>query len=1163
MNSRPQTTLLEFEKKLRPSLREVSLIGEIPLSDDDALKIQQTLRGLIASTGPEYATYFLRYDAPYTLACFLVWKGIQGYHEGNYWSEVRQPIGLPQANWPQKWGEIFEEVIGQSRLADFQDVKGHRFVARILLHGGVPASCLPDFFDNVIGPAFQDNFRYSENAADIIQDFLDSSRVQTTNKPVRRFLEEGDKIAADFVQRCVDLALQANSVESSSSGEEFGLPQYVVEQFFAWWEKSAASQPHTFRRPDLPRYRAPQIFLSIDQGGLSFSFPAQRIPRNALSDTRELRLEVQQDGERIEYPLYGTRTGEMIETDQYGDTLRLREKYEFTLFAGTPRKWSFSGLSREQPWLIFHGPSAKLLLERVITERDIWIVFPTSWTIDPPPSVQVLEEAAFTREFQAKRLLVEGHPPDICFTDGDGKAVSVPVKWRDTPTLQPPNPEIWPRLSSEDADREFTVYCGPPPRLLVPGPIPDRAFLTVTPIGHSYPTERKKIRLKDLSTVSPQDDDLTLALDDPDLLGPTPLGRFILQVRGRLGKDTTFRLCLLPEIQFDFPRSALLPDPETDSQTMSFSLAHPHLEELDVELPAEQSYDGDRYHVEVPADSRHVALTLHLAAGEAWAEVPLTIPVSRLRWAVIGLDESEALTWHDIPVTIPLQDLEEAQDVRLQVRGDFGQPFEFVLSLEGADQSESFWVRNGGGGARLSPFLDSLRASGRSRNEFSLRFSLPDEDSPRHICPVRIDTTWLIEDLRILQDFTPDKDERRLVFRWRDSGNVKNRAFRLWRLDRQVEEPIEVAVEDSRSKVEFHSSLADFPHGLYRLELTILDGWAEPSTTALPNPDADTVFDLDVREDGITLLNSLARRLEVLCRLLKQITKRRKAVQDALGVLRWDARQIATHRSEVLKRLFNLLTDADMDIRQQAVQALEYLGLDVVTRMVERLTYADEKARYQAAHALGLLATPRAVFALIQCLADQNWRARSKAVHALVKIGQPAVAPLMDSLTHDDEAVRQQVAHVLVKLDVDAAAQLIVGLTNPDERVRKQAARALGLLADPRAVKPLIQCLADSHWAVSQQAAVALGQLGNPKAIPPLRAFLTKNPMPRQVRQAAKEAMKKLGVQVRQTFTVTWSANKPALKTLGVQVRQAAKEVRSKLEDKPRRRRSRRRKGLY
>ena len=114
---------------------------------------------------------------------------------------------------------------------------------------------------------------YDDNARDLIDHFLDSARVQATNKPVWRFLEKGGKIADDFVQRCVDLALQADSVEPSSSGEEFGLPQYVVEQFFSWWEESAASQPQTFRRTDLPRYRAPSNFLKHSSRRPLFFFP--------------------------------------------------------------------------------------------------------------------------------------------------------------------------------------------------------------------------------------------------------------------------------------------------------------------------------------------------------------------------------------------------------------------------------------------------------------------------------------------------------------------------------------------------------------------------------------------------------------------------------------------------------------------------------------------------------------------------------------------------------------------------------------------------------------------------------------------------------------------------------------------------------------------------
>ena len=1038
MTFQSRTILLEFEKSLRPRFREVGLIGEIPLSDDDAIEIENALRRLLEDDGPESATSFLREESPCTLACFLVWKGVQDYHEGNYWTGVCQPIDLQQQNWPQKWGEIFEYVIQHFQLADFRDLGGLRFVTPILLHGGIPASCLDDFFENVIWSAVQGNLGYGVSVDDIIEDFRDHpSLVQATDKPVQRFLESGGKVAADFVQRCLDIAFYANSGELLSSGEGFGLPQYVIDQFSTWWEENAVLQPQTYQRTALPHYRAPQIFLSIDQGCLHLSFPSQRIPRNALSDSRELRLEVQQDDKLIKSLLLdGTRIGELVETQTHDSYLTLGEEYKVTLFAGEKplRNWSFSGLSKNQSWLIFHGVSGKLLPERIVTERDIWIVFPASWAIAPTPSIRVPEEALFTREFQAKRLVAEGRPPDIRFTNEKGRAVPVPAEWRDTPTLQPASPVTWPRLSSEDSSGEFMVYYGSPPRLVIPRPIPDRASLIIIPIGKSYPVERKKIRLKDLPEVSSQDDYLTLALEDPDLFGPTPCGRFIIRVRGRLGHDTTFRLCLLPEMKFDFPRGALLPDPEVGSQVVSFSLLSSPLEELDIEPPAEWSYDGNGYRVEVPADSDHVDVTLHVSTGEETAQVPIEIPVSRLRWAVSGLDGSEAQAWYDTPVTIALQDLEEAQEVRLLVRGDFGQDIACTLFLEGADQRESFWLRTGGGGCRLSSFLDSLRSSGRSRNNFYLEFSLPNEDNSRRICLAQVATTWLVEDLQIIQDFTLAEDERILVFGWRGKGNVKNRALRLWSLDQRLGEPIEIPVEDGGSEAEFHSSLADFPHGLYRLELTILDEWAGLSSLALPIPDANSVFDLEVREDEIESLDSSARRFEVLDPRLKQITKR---------------------RLEVLDILFNRLTDADADIRQRAVRALEYLGVDAVARMIERLTDEDADVRQQAARVLGLLANSRAVLPLIQRFTDKDERVRSQAVHALVEIGPPAVDPLRHSLTHDDEAVRQQVDRTLVKLGMDTTARLIDDLTNPDEDMRYRAIHHLGQLADPRAVEPL------------------------------------------------------------------------------------------------------------
>lgn len=187
--SRPHDVLVDFEKLLSPMLSEVGLIGELPLTDDEERQIETSLRALLCRSSPAEATQFLREEAPCTLACFLVWKGIRGYWEGDYWAAVCQSVGLPQANRPQKWGKIFEGVLQRYRLSDFRESGGHHFVTPILIHGGIPTYCLDDFFARLVWPAVTGKLDYSGNVADLLSEWRErSSLVLSTDKPVRRFL---------------------------------------------------------------------------------------------------------------------------------------------------------------------------------------------------------------------------------------------------------------------------------------------------------------------------------------------------------------------------------------------------------------------------------------------------------------------------------------------------------------------------------------------------------------------------------------------------------------------------------------------------------------------------------------------------------------------------------------------------------------------------------------------------------------------------------------------------------------------------------------------------------------------------------------------------------------------------------------------------------------
>jgi len=173
----------------------------------------------------------------------------------------------------------------------------------------------------------------------------------------------------------------------------------------------------------------------------------------------------------------------------------------------------------------------------------------------------------------------------------------------------------------------------------------------------------------------------------------------------------------------------------------------------------------------------------------------------------------------------------------------------------------------------------------------------------------------------------------------------------------------------------------------------------------------------------------------------------------ALGELK-DARAV--------EPLLFMLKDENYDIRESAVRALGNIG-DI--RVIEPLvTIAElpmlrgnkqyEKVREAASEALGSITDARSVEPLIA--AFKNHRRLNTIGKSLVKIGPPAVAPLIASLT--DTEFSGYAAEILGWIgDARAVQPLITLLT--DEKLCSKAAGALGKIGDARAVEPLIAVL--------------------------------------------------------------------------------------------------------
>ncbi len=103
----------------------------------------------------------------------------------------------------------------------------------------------------------------------------------------------------------------------------------------------------------------------------------------------------------------------------------------------------------------------------------------------------------------------------------------------------------------------------------------------------------------------------------------------------------------------------------------------------------------------------------------------------------------------------------------------------------------------------------------------------------------------------------------------------------------------------------------------------------------------------------------------------------------------------------------------------------------------------------------------------------------------LVKIGKPAVRPLITALNSKHEKVCKLAVEVLGAIGKPAVVPLINALESEDAKVRKRAAESLGRIGDKQAVepsinaavKPLINALENEGKNFSFVIIVALGQI--------------------------------------------------------------------------------------
>jgi len=124
---------------------------------------------------------------------------------------------------------------------------------------------------------------------------------------------------------------------------------------------------------------------------------------------------------------------------------------------------------------------------------------------------------------------------------------------------------------------------------------------------------------------------------------------------------------------------------------------------------------------------------------------------------------------------------------------------------------------------------------------------------------------------------------------------------------------------------------------------------------------------------------------------------------------------------------------------------------------------------------IAALAERKNVPGLIRALSFRDPGVQSAAVHALGRIGPPAVASLVIALKKRDRYLRLGVIGALAEIRDPAAVSALAAMMNdPGSEVRWQAAIALGEMGSGDAIQPLLRGLEDADKYVRYGSAISL-----------------------------------------------------------------------------------------
>ncbi len=788
-----------LDEELRPSLRNVGLVGELNLSLDGDLygKARSASRRLIS-----HESWQIMADCSAATVIFMVAEGIHRYDGGTFWPNISVD-GIDR----NRVARAFFESLSSLGLETFQAVvdeeRGLRNVTPILLHGGIPAYCAKDVWRQLLGA-----MRSETGDVTHMLSIWRTRGYPGLDKPVERFLRHGGAFAEDLLARMwqcaedvADIGIEAaRELGGQLLAHDAGLPNYLVEKLLE--ERSIDIR----RGPRLPRPR-----VRIDP--YSSSGPELELPPAPGHDGCWILSDTQGRPRRFSISRHETRVIPLSRPTTWDVSFQAED---------TERMWTLAGMP-EAPAFLFSDNCELAGNQASLRGTSVLVLCPATTRFlrdtDETPIPELEDLPPLTGNWS------KWHVRSLDLTDLD----ALVVVWPAQPELG--QEEIRQRVSVASSVARPHICSEPLRGVLASGgrPVFSQPPLLHVVLGRTAPGawrvrfrplngQPKAVPLSDLTQHSD-------GFDTAPLFSDQVVSTGTLEVVGPLGSDLREELAVVPGLHFGSPDRVVDP-----------------FEHVEVEVAASVALDS-REQLRAILTFPPGCDSQELLANPTGGGVDLHHSIPRLLWMVRRSDSTHGSFGHEA-VRISLDELEMGKIEAIDVRVRREEPL--VLELWASDETIQTAKANAKGpegrwSFPLAEFLDTARHANVNRLYFKLRAGSVVANA------AVIETAFEVSNLRCESEVDSSEDTTFCALNWTENRNFSNREIRMWSQHRLWAPPICIPIDDYAAGQFDFLCQSKLPAGPYLLELTIRDTWGP--LPIRPTLDAPHVIEVDIGDD--------------------------------------------------------------------------------------------------------------------------------------------------------------------------------------------------------------------------------------------------------------------------------------------------------------------------